>query len=62
MLNQNGIPRHLAKEALEIASSQGRFTVFALVDALTRIAGKIVNAGERTEVGKQVSQLLTLAA
>ena len=48
-MSQNGIPRALIKEAMEIAQEKGRFTVFSLVDALTRIAGKIVNAGERIE-------------
>ena len=62
VLNQNGVPRHLAKQAIEAAATQGRFTVLALVDALTRITRNIVNAGERTETERQVSQLLTLAA
>ena len=62
VLNQNGVPRHLAKQAIEAAATQGRFTVLALVDALTRIARSIVNAGERTDTERQVSQLLTLAA
>ena len=38
-LAKNGIPRQLAKDALEIAQQQGRFTIFSLVDALTRLAG-----------------------
>lgn len=61
-LGQNGIPRTLAKEAVEIAGTQGRFTIFAMVDALTRIAGKVVNAGERLLVDQKAAGLLSLAA
>ena len=32
--------RALAKRALEIAQAKGRFTIFAVVDALTRLAGE----------------------
>ena len=55
------ISRALAKQAVELAQSQGRFTVFALVDALTRLSRQIVNAGDRTEVDQQAGNLLTLA-
>jgi hypothetical protein len=61
-LSRNGIPRGLAKEALDIAGQQGRFTIFALVDALTRLAGRMVNAGDRLEIDAKAAQLLTLAA
>jgi hypothetical protein len=61
-LGQNGIPRALAREAIEIAEQKGRFTVFALVDALTRIAGNVVNAGERLQVDQKAAGLLALAA
>lgn len=47
-LLKNGISRGTAKRALEIAERQGRFTIFALVDALTRIAGEITLAGDRS--------------
>ena len=40
VLGQNGIARNLAKEAVVSAQENGRFTVFAMVDALTRIAGE----------------------
>lgn len=62
VLNRHGIRRRLAEEALEIASRQGKFTVFALVDALTRLAGKLPNAGDRTEADERASSLLALAA
>ncbi|MGD0519572.1 MAG: DUF932 domain-containing protein [Thermoguttaceae bacterium] len=61
VLSQNGIARSLAKEAITVAQEKGRFTIFALVDALTRIAGKIINAGERTGVDQKAAQLLALA-
>lgn len=62
LLAQNGIPRGLAKEALKVAQEQGRFTIFAVVDALTRLAAKMPNAGDRTEADQKVSSLLALAA
>jgi hypothetical protein len=61
-LSQAGISRALAKQAIELAQQQGRFTVFSMVDALTRLSRQIVNAGDRTEVDQQAGSLLTLAA
>jgi hypothetical protein len=61
VLNKNGITRSAAKQALEIAERQGRFTIFALVDALTRIARETDNAGDRTDADEKASQLLSLA-
>ena len=62
VLSQRGITRTLAKKALEVAQEQGRLTVFAVVDALTRMAGKMENAGDRTDVDQKASALLALAA
>lgn len=62
VLAKEGIPRHLANQALEIAKSQGAFTIFALVDALTRLTQNIVYAGDRMEADVKVSALLALAA
>jgi hypothetical protein len=62
VLAKHGIPRDFAKQALELAERQGRFTVFSLVDALTRIAGGLANAGERLELDERAGRLLTLAA
>lgn len=61
-LAKEGIPRHLANQALEIAKEQGAFTIFALVDALTRLTQSIVYAGDRMEADAKVSALLALAA
>ena len=62
VLAQNGIPRKLAKEATLSANRLGRFTVFSLVDALTRLTGAIANAADRTALDERASRLLTLAA
>jgi hypothetical protein len=62
VLSQHTIPRALAREAIEIARQQGRFTIFTIVDALTRLAGKLVNAGDRTEIDQRAARLLALAA
>lgn len=61
-LLRNGIPRHLAVEALEIAKARGRFTIFALVDALTKLTQKCRYAGDRVEADQKIATLLALAA
>jgi hypothetical protein len=61
-LLKNGIPRNLATEALAIARQQGRFTIFSLVDALTRLTQKCRFAGDRVEADQKVAALLALAA
>ena len=61
-LSQRGIPRWLAKEALELAGQNGRFTIFSLVDALTRLTGEIRWIGDRTELDQKIGRLLSLAA
>jgi hypothetical protein len=61
-LTKHGIPRTAAKEALRIAEKKGRFTIFSLVDALTRLAGENRNAGERIEADQKAAGLLALAA
>jgi hypothetical protein len=63
-LAKHGIPRGLIKEAVPIAMQlgKGRFTIFSLVDALTRFTPKIKFIGDRTEVEAKVATLLALAA
>ena len=61
-MNQKGINRTLAKKALEIAREKGRFTVFSLVDALTRLAGEMEFIGDRTFADEKAAGLLTIAA
>jgi len=60
-LSEHGISRSLAKQATEIAASQGRFTIFSLVDALTRLTAKVQWIGDRTEADEKVGALLALA-
>jgi hypothetical protein len=61
VLFKHGIPRDLAKQALVLAGRQGRFTIFSLVDALTRAAGQYANAGDRMEADEKAGALLALA-
>jgi hypothetical protein len=60
-LAKHSIPQHLIKEAMEIAVGQGGFTIFALVDALTRLTQRVTFAADRAEADSKASQLLALA-
>ncbi len=62
ILTKRGFSRQLAKEATEIAKQKGEFSIFSVVDALTRIARRIPNAGDRLEADAKASRLLQLAA
>ena len=62
LLKDRGITRTMAKQAVELAATQGRFTVFSVVDALTRIAGRLKYAGDRVEADEKAGKLLTLVA
>ena len=62
MLSAEKIPRGLVKDAMEIARQRGAFTIFAMVDALTQLSQKVVNAGDRTELDGRIGKLLALAA
>ena len=61
-LAQHGIPRNLAKQATEIARQQGSFTIYALVDALTRLTQQAKFVGDRVEADAKAASLLALAA
>lgn len=61
VLSKHGVTRALAKEALAHARESGRFTIFSLVNALTRLSGGIANAGDRTDADQAASGLLALA-
>lgn len=61
-LAQEGLPKGLVKEAMQIAEQQGRFTIFAMVDALTRLSQRITLAGDRVQLDAKIGQLLSLAA
>jgi hypothetical protein len=60
-LARNGIPRGLAGKAIEIAREQGRFTIYSLVDALTRLTQTSKYVGDRVEADAKVASLLALA-
>lgn len=62
VLSKAGVGHALGKKALEIACEQGRFTIFALVDALTRLSGEMKNAGDRADADQKAGRLLQLAA
>ncbi len=61
-ITKHGITRGAAKEALAIAEQTGRFTVWAVVDALTRLSQSSKNAGDRVEADQTASKLLALVA
>lgn len=61
LLSDRGISRALAREALDIAKQQGAFTIFSLVEALTRINGRQAYAGDRSEADAKASRLLAMA-
>lgn len=62
VLAKHGIGRQLTQEAIKTAAEQGQFTIFAIVDALTRLTQRVRYAGDRTELDQKVAALLALAA
>ena len=60
-LTKHGIPQHYIKDAMEIAQAQGSFTIFALVDALTRLTQRVTFAADRANADYKVAQHLSLA-
>ncbi|MBI1826060.1 MAG: DUF932 domain-containing protein [Planctomycetes bacterium] len=60
ILDRQGITKTLAKQALELARQRGRFTIFSVVDALTRLSVKYSHAGERAEADEKAGRLLSL--
>ncbi len=62
VLAKEGVQQFLAKQAADLTLELGRkFTLFNLVDALTRLAREFPNAGDRTAADEKASRLLTLA-
>lgn len=61
VLGGHGFTRALAQEALALAADQGAFTIYSVVDALTRISQRQNFAGTRTDADAKASQLLQLA-
>lgn len=60
VLTRHGIGKLLAAQALEVAKSQGKLTVFSVVDALTKLAGDVKNAGDRLAADQKAAALLGL--
>ncbi|MBL8826269.1 MAG: DUF932 domain-containing protein, partial [Planctomycetaceae bacterium] len=61
VLAKQGISRQLATKALQLAREQGAFTIFSLVDALTRISQETEFAGDRLAADESAAKLLSLA-
>lgn len=61
-LTAHGLPRGLVKEALELARHQGGFTIFSIVDALTRLSQRVSYAGDRAELDAKIGAILALVA
>jgi hypothetical protein len=60
-LVRHGIPRNLGQIACEEVARKGeRFTLWALVDALTALNRELRFAGDRTEADERASRLLSL--
>jgi hypothetical protein len=63
LLAGENVPQVLGKKAVELVRGRGqRFTIFALVDALTSLTREIPYAGERATADAKASRLLRLAA
>jgi hypothetical protein len=60
-LTERRIPRHLVDQAMEMAQVHGGFTIFSVVDALTRLSQNIRYAGDRTELDSRIGSLIGLA-
>ena len=61
VLNQHGITKTLAKQAIDITREKGAFTIFSVVDALTKLSVKIAHPGDRTQADERAGRLLALA-
>ncbi len=62
LLQKHGVTKSLAKEATEVARAKGAFTIFAVVDALTRLSARLTYTGDRAAIDEKASSLLALAA
>ena len=61
-LGKHGFSSRIVEQALAVAGPQASYSVFAIVDALTRIAGGYQNAGDRLVLDQKAALLLSLAA
>jgi len=60
-LTKHGLGKTLIREALKLAQDRGAFTIWTLVDALTRLSSQLVYAGDRLEADQKAASLLALA-
>ena len=60
ILSGKKFPRHLIDEAIRMSQRKG-FTIFSMVDALTKLSQTMSFAAERTKLDFKISQLLSLA-
>jgi hypothetical protein len=60
-LAKHGVSSRLADQAIELVTPWESYSVFGIVDALTRIAGRSENAGDRLLVDQKAASLLSLA-
>jgi GNAT superfamily N-acetyltransferase len=61
-LRKRGIGPRLVEQAIELVPPWQSYSVFSIVDSLTRIAGRYENAGDRLLVDQKAASLLSLAA
>lgn len=61
-LGKKGIGPRLAAQAIELVPPWQTYSVFSIVDSLTRIAGRNQNAGDRLLLDQKAASLLSLAA
>jgi hypothetical protein len=61
-LRKQGIGPRLAEQAIKLVPPWQTYSVFSIVDSLTRIAGRYENAGDRLLVDQKAASLLSLAA
>ena len=61
-LCKRGIPKNLARDATQLAQKRGGFTIFTLVDALTRMTQTARFVGDRSAADAKIGSLLSLAA
>jgi hypothetical protein len=63
VIQEHGLSRALAKQALEAAQLKGALTIFSVVDALTSLSQlRFANGGDRAEIDQKAGRLLALAA
>lgn len=61
LLSRHDLRGKIVKDALELAQASGRFTIWSLVDAITRLAGEMKWIGDRTEIDQKAGRMLQLA-